>query len=630
MRLWIISLLINDFFSKNVKHKQSATIKKVIEINKQDPKKKHLNKPKESPIKNPKKKILEPSKVIANNNLKKPDIDENPKFIARSINKIKPVNITTKNNNLPQNHNINIKETVNNTSNDNVELEPNVKIVYNPKKPQIRNIIDDNNNKINETLIETNGEEGDDIIQTFGLPTVEYVGTENNTIPDYSIQTKLNTEGIIPKNITKLSNNQLIKPVTKNKNLQRKHGGPDDDDKYYIPIVEDGKNIKRCFSIHEDISIEKFLTNQGIDEYESKHIAQQIDKNMAINKLIKNQSIILILKKNTQYYNKHINNNGPQYSLKKFVIFFDNGFITCKWLENMRMILFNKIFYEGSHKNFFVLNCKSIDDFNKLNNFIKFFPKGCYNFFIQSIEYLINKHPDLKFYNIKLIFQNTYYNNIKKIHLRGFFIYTKEKVYRCYIFKDFANNYHLLNKNGQSCNLELLDLEQNPPVNGLVSSLCGFRIHPVSKAKRHHDGIDISAPNNTLIFATMNGWVFSSGYHKGYGNYIIISHGNNFYTLFAHLNYRCVSIGDYIENGRLIGAVGNTGKSTGNHLHYEIFESKYNAYSIPTKDLHIILSNRVILNPSYIHEIAFSIKSQELKYFKNLVQSIDIELKDQI
>lgn len=105
-----------------------------------------------------------------------------------------------------------------------------------------------------------------------------------------------------------------------------------------------------------------------------------------------------------------------------------------------------------------------------------------------------------------------------------------------------------------------------------VSSYFGTRFDPVYKGtKKHHDGIDFTAPVGTPIYSTGNGVVeevIFSG--RGYGNHIVINHGFGYKTLYAHLSRTKVWQGQKIKRGELIGEVGNTGKSVGPHLHYEV------------------------------------------------------------
>ena len=112
----------------------------------------------------------------------------------------------------------------------------------------------------------------------------------------------------------------------------------------------------------------------------------------------------------------------------------------------------------------------------------------------------------------------------------------------------------------------------NDNLNRMASGF-GLRIDPIYKTKKFHHGMDFSAPIGTPIYATGNGVVEKikrSRSKKDYGNYILINHGYDYQSFYAHLDKVLVSKGQKVQRGDLIGHVGNTGKSTAPHLHYEI------------------------------------------------------------
>lgn len=110
-----------------------------------------------------------------------------------------------------------------------------------------------------------------------------------------------------------------------------------------------------------------------------------------------------------------------------------------------------------------------------------------------------------------------------------------------------------------------------------LSSLFGYRIHPISGKPHSHSGIDIPAQGGTPILAARSGQVITSVYGSGaywsYGNYVVIDHGDGETTLYAHMSSRAVSEGEMVTQGQVIGYVGTTGNSTGNHLHLEVREN---------------------------------------------------------
>ena len=102
-----------------------------------------------------------------------------------------------------------------------------------------------------------------------------------------------------------------------------------------------------------------------------------------------------------------------------------------------------------------------------------------------------------------------------------------------------------------------------------ITSLFGNRIHPITGRPNNHTGTDIAAPGGTEIHAARGGVVTISTYHYSYGNYVVVEHDDGISTLYAHMRSRAVSEGDVVEQGDVLGYVGTTGSSTGNHLHLE-------------------------------------------------------------
>jgi murein DD-endopeptidase MepM/ murein hydrolase activator NlpD len=108
------------------------------------------------------------------------------------------------------------------------------------------------------------------------------------------------------------------------------------------------------------------------------------------------------------------------------------------------------------------------------------------------------------------------------------------------------------------------------PVSGSLSSGFGLRHHPILAISRMHWGVDFSVPYGAPIRAAGPGEVVEAGPRGGYGNVVIIDHGNTLATLYAHQSRVAVSVGQTVTAGQVIGAVGSTGLSTGPHLHFEV------------------------------------------------------------
>ena len=112
------------------------------------------------------------------------------------------------------------------------------------------------------------------------------------------------------------------------------------------------------------------------------------------------------------------------------------------------------------------------------------------------------------------------------------------------------------------------------PLVGRITSSFGYRIHPVLGVRKFHSGLDISAPYGHRVKAAMSGVVESVGYDEyGYGYYVVISHPNKMKTLYGHLSKILVKVGQKVRRGDVIGKVGDTGMTTGPHLHFEVIKN---------------------------------------------------------
>lgn len=108
------------------------------------------------------------------------------------------------------------------------------------------------------------------------------------------------------------------------------------------------------------------------------------------------------------------------------------------------------------------------------------------------------------------------------------------------------------------------------PVSGQLTSHFGWRVDPITGSQRFHGGIDLAAASGTPVYAPQAGLVMFSGYYGGYGNVVVLSHGNSLFTLYGHNSQLLVRPGDAVYRGQVISKVGSTGRSTGPHLHFEV------------------------------------------------------------
>lgn len=108
------------------------------------------------------------------------------------------------------------------------------------------------------------------------------------------------------------------------------------------------------------------------------------------------------------------------------------------------------------------------------------------------------------------------------------------------------------------------------PTRGFVSSTFGYRVSPFTSVKKMHEGLDVAAPKGTDVVAPADGVVTFSGVKGAYGNIVVLDHGYGLVTRYGHLSKVLVEPGQQVKRGSSIAKVGNTGRSTGDHLHYEV------------------------------------------------------------
>ena len=105
-----------------------------------------------------------------------------------------------------------------------------------------------------------------------------------------------------------------------------------------------------------------------------------------------------------------------------------------------------------------------------------------------------------------------------------------------------------------------------------ITSLFGPRLDPIHDKKRFHEGIDFDAPYGSFVVAAASGSVVFANWHKGHGRSVVIDHGNGLVTRYAHLSQIIALPKSSVSAGEKIGRVGNSGRSTGPHLHFEILQ----------------------------------------------------------
>lgn len=112
------------------------------------------------------------------------------------------------------------------------------------------------------------------------------------------------------------------------------------------------------------------------------------------------------------------------------------------------------------------------------------------------------------------------------------------------------------------------------PVAGVQTSEFGLRVHPISRRRRLHAGIDFAAKRGARVDAAREGVVVYARWRRGYGRLVVIDHGNGVTSRYAHLRRIRVRKGQWVRGGQRIGAVGSSGAATGPHLHFEIRQDR--------------------------------------------------------
>ena len=197
-------------------------------------------------------------------------------------------------------------------------------------------------------------------------------------------------------------------------------------------------------------------------------------------------------------------------------------------------------------------------------------PNFMVNEIIRRFSHLINFRTDIhkgdKF-TVKYEVSKTADGSVVRI---GNLLYaaftTSSRTYKIYRYKDeFYTEKGEAKKTG-------LDIKPLQVRNARISSLFGYRMHPIYKTRKFHSGVDYAAPKGSHIYASGNGTVEMARYVNGYGNFVKIRHNSEYETAYGHMQGFAKGIrpGVRVRKGQVIGYVGSTGRSTGPHLHFEI------------------------------------------------------------
>lgn len=241
------------------------------------------------------------------------------------------------------------------------------------------------------------------------------------------------------------------------------------------------------------------------------------------------------------------------YSLNLYDRF--NTFETASFDKNLSII--NDGFLDNKSYNDLLPVLARIDDETKnINNLI--------DTRVSNIENLINETGISK-NKIRNIYTVNYTNDEK--YDSNEYLIPKDSIVRKTNFDDMNRKISYLNYLESFVNSMPV---ANPMNNYRITSNFGDRPDPFERNTRFHRGLDLAGPINAKVQATADGIVIYAGERRGYGNYVKIKHDNSITTEYAHLKNIDVKSGDVVKRGDTLGLQGNTGRSTGTHLHYEI------------------------------------------------------------
>ncbi len=332
----------------------------------------------------------------------------------------------------------------------------------------------------------------------------------------------------------------------------------------------------------DDISAENFIRNNSL----AKFLLQTRESNKVIAQINENKELISL---KSIVHSTDVNSTWVEISKDKSGSFSANKFIAPNTRET------EVISDTVSNNNFvYSLQNKNID--NKIIQQVL-------NIFSGTINFYYDTKTGDKFRVVyeKITNQNEFVSYGKVLAVE---IINSKGAHQAIWYPE---NQEYYNFSGESLKRSVI---KAPLENLEITSNFGYRHHPISGYSHKHTGVDFAAPKGTNVFASSGGIVEFVGVQRGYGNIVILNHGKGINTYYAHLSgFGNIALGQKIDQGEVIGFVGSTGSSTGNHLHYE-----YRIAGQPTNPLDVIGDE---INPLNIQE-----KGKFFAYTKNIMQQI--------
>ena len=365
------------------------------------------------------------------------------------------------------------------------------------------------------------------------------------------IELNSNYKNIKTPNIVKSPKNILItKDISNKPQIET-----DDSTENSFKNVKKPKSKETIIIVKKDQTFSSILDNFNFDNKKKFAIINAINTIYDLRELKVNQKIIFLIDKNENVEKIIIElnfNTNLEADLRSDIKIVKKELETFSEINSQEYVISNSLYTDGINNN---IPNQILIKLIQLFSFDLDFQRDIQKDTKVSISYekifVKNKSEysfgDIEYANIK----------IKKNTLEYFKFLTDDG------FIDYFN------RQGKNVKKSIL----KTPLDGArISSSFGMRKHPISGFNKMHKGVDFAAPIGTPVYAGGNGVIEMVGVNGGYGKYIRIRHNNEYKTAYAHLNsYRKgISKGVRVNQGEVIGYVGNTGRSTGPHLHYEI------------------------------------------------------------
>ena len=365
------------------------------------------------------------------------------------------------------------------------------------------------------------------------------------------IELNSNYKNIKTPNATKSPQNTLItKDISNKPQIET-----DDSTENSFKNVKKPKSKETIIIVKKDQTFSSILDNFNFDNKKKFAIINAINAIYDLRELKVNQKIIFLIDKNENVEKIIIElnfNTNLEADLRSDIKIVKKELETFSEINSQEYVISNSLYADGINNNIpnqilikliqlfsFDLDFqRDIQKDTKVSiSYEKIFVKNKSDYALGDIEYA------------KIIIKNNTLEYFKFLTDDGFIDY--------------------FNRQGKNVKKSIL----KTPIDGArISSSFGMRKHPISGFNKMHKGVDFAAPIGTPVYAGGNGVIEMVGVNGGYGKYIRIRHNNEYKTAYAHLNsYRKgISKGVRVNQGEVIGYVGNTGRSTGPHLHYEI------------------------------------------------------------